>query len=79
MKAFKNKSENSKLNTVCPKKIQLAVWYRLRNIANSKVILDYQGRIQDFHLGGGRKRLCASTHIIRARNRTHSLQGPGPA
>ena len=42
-----------------------------------------QGQIHEFHLGEGRERLCASTHITRAEPNSLSagvqgpLKGPG--
>ena len=42
------------------------------------VIILHQGRIQDFYLGGGRKRLCASTHITSAEPNSLSAGVQGP-
>ena len=38
-----------------------------------------QGWIQDFHLGGGGKKLCARTHIHEREARSPLRPGPGPA
>ena len=38
-----------------------------------------QGRIQDFHWGGGRKRLCARMHIANPKPEDPYYLVPGPA
>ena len=50
------------------------------HMTNFETVVGWQGRIQDFHLGGGgRKRICVSTHITSAEPNSLSAGGPGPA